>query len=341
MKKIKFFIWIILCLILIGLLCKSVSYYHLWRSYLINKDFYGFKNFSDYLKSYRLTKEIIMAATLRQKGGLIVEDNYNRRYYIPNIKIGNFISTNSFGMKDKQITLKKPMGVYRILVLSDSRAISGSNPNSTFPAILERQLNAIFPERKFEVINGGISGATTLNLFMNFSLSWRKLEPDLIILDVGLSDATINVRPFYLKHYLINRLFGRISNKPFKEGLEAFETELETLVYLGKSMGCKVVLLTIQTALEGDFSPQKTKRMTQMFQSHIGFELKRALSIIEEHNRIIEKIANNNGAIFIDMSNAVPEEERYFLDATHRSDAGNEVYIEVLLKKLLELGMFI
>jgi hypothetical protein len=94
---------------------------------------------------------------------------------------GRKISINSLGFRDKERSVKKPRGVFRIVCLGSSNTYGAAvNDDETYPAYLEAVLNKRAPGR-YEVWNAGISAYVLAQ-----STAWaeeiaRKYEPDLII----------------------------------------------------------------------------------------------------------------------------------------------------------------
>ena len=107
---------------------------------------------------------------------------------------------------------------------------------------------------------------------MNFSLNWRDLKPDMIIIDHNIDDVEVNILPFYLSNYkkssyhfieqlkyqipvqsgililldMINsKILGGKISEPAQEGLDAFRKKLEALVLVAKGMNIKIVLLSV------------------------------------------------------------------------------------------------
>ncbi|HWB53727.1 MAG TPA: hypothetical protein VG722_06025, partial [Tepidisphaeraceae bacterium] len=75
---------------------------------------------------------------------------------------GQTITTNSWGMRDREYTLEKPAGTFRIALLDASTAMGlGVNDNETFENVLEQMLNAHRPVgqyRSYEVLDFGVNG---------------------------------------------------------------------------------------------------------------------------------------------------------------------------------------
>ena len=90
---------------------------------------------------------------------------------------------NSHGFRDYERTYAKLDGTFRIMVLGDSYVEALQVPlESSFPALLEKQLNNGFSSVKFEVISMGQSGFGTADAYMRYLDFGRKYSPDLVIL---------------------------------------------------------------------------------------------------------------------------------------------------------------
>jgi hypothetical protein len=148
---------------------KTAAYYlTLCRSYQLTKDYYGVKGFSEFCKRY---EEI--SKNLNERGGVdaaIREDTYNCRYYDPRV------TGRPLGFHGRVDGIEtKPAGVTRILCIGSSTTERG------YPEHLEALVNQKYPGR-YQIINGGIPGARTNNLLMNYMLLWwRTLHPDVVI----------------------------------------------------------------------------------------------------------------------------------------------------------------
>ena len=72
----------------------------------------------------------------------------------------DWVSLNSYGMRDKEYSLAKPQGVYRIAVIGDSFTFGSGikNVSNTYPKVLETKLNSKNYTSTFDVLNFGIPG---------------------------------------------------------------------------------------------------------------------------------------------------------------------------------------
>lgn len=365
-RKILYFL---LILVLLEIFSRTFVYYHnIALSYRMNKGFYHYQgSFWDYLKEYKR----FLITTKESMNQLMVSDRYNRRFFIPNLDVnfcGIDLKTNSLGMWEREIGMKKEKDTYRILCLGSSYTRTGHV--DTYTAVLEKILNDKYKDKKFEVINAGVPGISILQSFMDFALNWRKINPDMVIIENVLDDVETCVSPFYLTSYaqlrgrgmvfrgyikerlrnisgiyaLLDLLFSGQQPRldgPTQEGLDYYQSVLESLVLLAKSNSSKVVLLScgITVDRENNFEPENPKRKMLEHRFPIVTS-KGAVEAISRCNRIMADVAKNHNAIFYDMSRTVPKEDDYYVDATHRSDKGNRVFGEALASCLIKSKIF-
>jgi len=128
--------------------------------------------------------------------------------YLP--QFGLSVSFNSAGMRDREHTVAKPNGVFRVLVLGDSFMEALQIPfESTFPSLLERGLAGRTGSR-IEVVNASVSGWGTDDELKYLATQGRKLRPDLIVVAMTLhNDISDNLRERF--HTMQN---GALLEKP-------------------------------------------------------------------------------------------------------------------------------
>jgi len=127
---------------------------------------------------------------------------FERTYVIEGIagQMGTMeFKINEWGFRSSSMkTAAKPGGTYRIFFLGGSTTEERFLPEEkTFPSLVEKKLSESLPGKRFECINGGISGylaADTLSLLIYKVLYY---EPDLVIVTLGVNDLLYGTLPTY------------------------------------------------------------------------------------------------------------------------------------------------
>lgn len=105
---------------------------------------------------------------------------------------------NALGFRGPEITVPKPEGVFRIVVLGGSVTYGEGvgDWRQADPAQLEQVLREEYGYSNVEVINAGVGGYTTWENVIDFEMRILDLEPDLAIINPGGNDVHARlVRP--------------------------------------------------------------------------------------------------------------------------------------------------
>ena len=104
---------------------------------------------------------------------------------------------NEFGFRSPSMkTEKKPAGTYRLFFLGGSTTEEIYLPEEkTFPFLVEKKLTQKFPDRKFECVNGGISGYLAADVLALLAYKVMYYEPDLIFVMLGVNDLRYGTMP--------------------------------------------------------------------------------------------------------------------------------------------------
>jgi hypothetical protein len=110
-----------------------------------------------------------------------------------------FVTTNAEGYRDRERSVRKPEGVYRIAVLGNSWTEAMQVPlDKTYPSLLEQLLpkeDLPHGARKLEVLNFAVSGYSTGQQLLQLRSRVWKHEPDLVLLALYTArDVANNVR---------------------------------------------------------------------------------------------------------------------------------------------------
>ncbi len=98
------------------------------------------------------------------------------------------IRTNSLGMREREVSERKPPGKKRVLIIGDSIAFgTGVEAEWRFSDFLSRALGS-----DVEVLNAGVSGWGTDQELLYYERIGRKLDPDVVILTFTMANDVIN-----------------------------------------------------------------------------------------------------------------------------------------------------
>jgi hypothetical protein len=166
------------------------------------------------------------------------------------------VTTSSCGMRNREISVVKPPGVYRIAMLGDSFTFGwGVDQEKIFPQVLEDDLNrASGGHPRFEVLNFGVPGYATYQEVELFKEKALDFDPDAVLVFFIDNDFQL---PFYVKdvyrpgQILCSSSFLRLGMKAIDPKLEDQRMEmlgydpntaLKELAEITKERGIKVGL---------------------------------------------------------------------------------------------------
>jgi hypothetical protein len=106
---------------------------------------------------------------------------------------GQPFSTNSQGLRDREYTVEKPPGVFRVAVLGSSIDMGwGVGDDDTYVELLEGWLNAQAKRRglarRFEVLNFAVAAYSPMQRLEAFRRKAVRFEPDLVLYSATLLD---------------------------------------------------------------------------------------------------------------------------------------------------------
>ena len=110
--------------------------------------------------------------------------------------------SNSLGLRGRETPVEAPPGSFRVLLLGGSVAwgYNALDDEVTLAMRLERQLNQsanahpALAGRKVEVLNGGVPSYVAWQEALAYSLRWRWLRPDAVVLVDGVNDVVSAIR---------------------------------------------------------------------------------------------------------------------------------------------------
>jgi lysophospholipase L1-like esterase len=103
---------------------------------------------------------------------------------------GTAATSNAMGYRGPVVSIPKPPGVFRIILLGGSTSHGwGVNDDQTIDAHMRQQLAVTYPGRRFEVVNLGFDGYDSYQDFERLRSDGLRLQPDLVIVNSGINDV--------------------------------------------------------------------------------------------------------------------------------------------------------
>jgi len=150
------------------------------------------------LPSWLTNNAGLWAANILTDSNFIFDHQYLKQEIYPCIELSPdsscFIKNfNSHGLRGSEFNEQKQNIDFRIFALGGSTTFgTGSNDDETWPGYLQRIINKEIPDQKIEVINAGLSGATSKSEYHLVRDRITNFEPDLIIMYDGWNDSNKN-----------------------------------------------------------------------------------------------------------------------------------------------------
>lgn len=121
------------------------------------------------------------------------------------------IQINSHGFRDREVSLEKPDGVYRVVCIGGSTTVQGRTNAETYPALLQERLDPLPDGRRVEVLNLGINGTGT-DFWLESPARLQQLfafQPDLVVQYAFVNDLFWKVLPRYARRHPWKAELGR------------------------------------------------------------------------------------------------------------------------------------
>jgi len=242
------------------------------------------------------------------------------------------VQMNSEGYRTHEFAIPKPPGMVRVICIGGSTTVAGRTNDETYPALLQKKLRARFPGLPLEVLNLGVSSATTAYWYARLPRVFG-YEPDVIVQYPGVNDISWRSLPSfandhpgrgrYYKSLLVQRLF------PFPvEELDPYLEQIFTT--LGDTdRACRERGLA---CLVGSFASPSPQRTRGEFRKHLDYNAEfwfrrfplhsyaTWARVVRRYNELFVRFVNryhvphalvherlDDPAVFIDVCHLTPE----------------------------------
>ncbi|MEW6055559.1 MAG: SGNH/GDSL hydrolase family protein [Bdellovibrionota bacterium] len=242
--------------------------------------------------------------------------------------------------------------------------LGGSTTEYGYPALLEEELRKTAPEKKFQVLNFGLSWWTTIHSVVNYVLNVRDFKPHIVVIHHNVNDHKYRGYPSwrgdgahafvpwhyrgapdrYLIHFSVVYRFLRLRVQAiyrllpkFGDFPEAADKYSQILQKKGKALTydpkeLAIFRRNIETIInlakvEGSKVILTTMPFSQNYDDPTHLAIKRHMI---EVNALLRQIASEQNAPLVDLDKTASEES-FFLDMVHVTPEGDR-------KKALEIG---
>ncbi|MEG3979730.1 SGNH/GDSL hydrolase family protein [Microcoleus sp. D3_18a_C4] len=166
-------------------------------------------------------------------------------------------------------------GKRKIVIVGDSITEAGKYPGG-YVWLLQRYLNALYPDRKIEIVNAGIGGNKSTDMQARFQKDAIDQKPGLVMINVGVNDVWHAFVDFQK-----NQFYPQ-GNSPTGVPLAEYREKITQMVLAAKAAGIRVVLLSPTPIGENLDGPENRR--------------------LPEYIAAMREIALENQCLFIDLN---------------------------------------
>ncbi|MEG4115248.1 MULTISPECIES: SGNH/GDSL hydrolase family protein [unclassified Microcoleus] len=166
-------------------------------------------------------------------------------------------------------------GKRKIVIVGDSITEAGKYPGG-YVWLLQRYLNALYPDRTIEIVNAGIGGNKSTDMQARFQKDAIDQKPGLVMINVGVNDVW-------------NAFFDFPNNQFYPEGnwsagvqVAEYREKITQMVLAAKAAGIRVVLLSPTLIGESIDGPENRR--------------------LQQYVAAMREIALENQCLFIDLN---------------------------------------
>ena len=227
---------------------------------------------------------------------------------------------NSHSFRGDEFSLEKPDNTFRIFVVGGSTVQGwGVTEQETISNILQKELNELSINKKFEVINAGFGGAWSKDEVKLVENKIIKFNPDLIIVYDGWNDA--------LKQ--IGNQIGYDSDATVKNWKDRWEDTCE----LSKQYDTPIIISLQPTLYTGEKLVWTDYERALYVEFSIEYH-NSILEILEEYSKVIDEFETCDNVV--DLRNIFDDTViPLYIDSGHIGPEGNHI----IASKFLELSL--
>lgn len=273
---------------------------------------------------------------------------------------GGVVQINSDGFVGNELR-KRNDKLIRILAVGDSCTFGDGDADTTYPALLEKNLNRDSTgAMEYEVVNGGVEGLNSGMALKRLKLKGAELHSKIITIYIGWNDLmkfdpTSQAKTkewsgvarmidklwlvkgmrklvfFYIRPNLKPPGVGKDSQKGyFKNFIPSFyEDNLRKLIDTSRDLNAKPLVMTLPTVVRKDMTLKDIKEANVVFPYYpSAYNVLDLLDMINAYNKSIRRIAGEKNVPIIDLEGVfarLKTPKPYFYDTMHTNIKGREL----------------
>jgi len=264
--------------------------------------------------------------------------------YRPDCQVGDSpdLTTNNHGFFGPDLAVPKPADACRVLLVGSSPLVTPE-----IPRVVQETLNARLPGRVVQVNTTGLPRYTSYHNALLFEHYLVDLEPDCVVLYLGLNDNVYNTNPglegepptglwnwadpsssLVLDMLGYHAIHKRFRVRPDFEAIRSaaiLENHLRRIIELAETRGIRIVLVKMAVGYPSD-DPELVSviRDAERPMRHFWGDLEPCLRALEAHNALFERLAAEFRLPLVDAQSALPPTSEVFWDLCHFTPGGNE-----------------
>lgn len=275
---------------------------------------------------------------------------------------------NALGLRGEEWAMEREADVLRILCLGGSTTEGGNNGGveGSYPYQLEQILEEWYG-RDFEVLNGGVSGWTTMETMVAYFTLYQDYKPDLVILHHAVNDAEPRNQKGFMRDYSHWRKTWEMERFGGLHRWLVANSDLYTWKMMERGVPDIGDLTTRKSqgrVFDGEKFPPETAMpfernvitIAEHVTAHAGEFMLVTLPFdpesersgshavhrtgIVDHNRILRELTPGLGCMLVDLDALARRRpdwiEKEFEDLVHVTPAGNQMKAAVIARHLID-----
>ncbi len=320
--------------------------------------------------SYRAIKGKFLFQHKTEENTLFKEHPYlvgtpKENYQLPNLPDGFTISTNHYGHRVTKNYTPSDETINIICIGGSSTFGTGVSDEESWPYILQKKIG-----KKYNVINLGVPGYSTLEGIIQLTTIIPELKPDILIIYQGWNDIrsynapikspdylwhgstqkdnlAVSSRSSIIEYSFLNFLAKKIRQKISKNKRDKnilldskdsyvdkiYMRNLKTIQLLSERLNIKQIYVPQVLHLEAYV---KTEQDSDSWTPHI--KNKSIPELIKKFNALMSKaVKKNNNTIVIDsILTKYQWNKEHFVDKGHFSKEGGDQFSDIIISNLLK-----